>query len=124
MQGLFTFRNLTSLFLAVLFTQTAQANYELSIAEKNTMIKEEVASAQVMKELCPSIIGKNSKFDKNIDLLISEYLVDYSDKSATLQTIQNDPEYKSILNDAKNDIKDASAEDNKFACEEVANIQM
>lgn len=55
---LISFRSLLSLGVAALLSQAVLANEGLTPAEANTMVKEDIASAQVMIEVCPAIIGK------------------------------------------------------------------
>jgi predicted nucleic acid-binding protein len=47
------------------------------INEENTLIKDDIASAQVLTEMCPSLIGKNAKFDQNIKKMVSSSLSGY-----------------------------------------------
>ncbi len=54
-----------------------------------------------MAEVCPAIIGKNAKFDSNIQSLIKSYLADYSEKSMTYEKLQADAEYKSFLAESR-----------------------
>ncbi len=82
---LISFRSLLSLGVAALLSQAVLANEGLTPAEANTMVKEDIASAQVMIEVCPAIIGKNAKFDHNTHQLIQSYLQDYSDKSMNFE---------------------------------------
>ena len=92
-------------------------------AEANTIVKEDIASAQVMAELCPAAVGKSAKFDGNINTLIQGYLADYSDKSMTYEKIQSDSEYKSLLNEAREAAKEASQSEQKEVCSDVLSYQ-
>ncbi|MFC6052477.1 MCR_0457 family protein [Acinetobacter portensis] len=112
------------LAITLAMTQSIHATTDLSLAEKNSIIKEDVASAQIMQEVCPTLIGKNAKFDQNIKNLISEYLADYSDKNISLEKLKLDAEYKILLQEAREALKDASQEENQFACTEVSTIEM
>ncbi|OTG64401.1 hypothetical protein B9T25_13265 [Acinetobacter sp. ANC 4470] len=118
-----SFRGLFSLGVAALLSQAVLANEGLTPAEANTMVKEDIASAQVMIEVCPAIIGKNAKFDQNTQQLIQSYLQDYSDKSATYANIQSDTEYKSILNEARQAAKETSPDEQKSVCDDVVNYE-
>ena len=82
------FRRLLSLGFAAVLTQSVIAE-DLTAAEANTIVKEDVAAAQVMTEMCPALIGKNAKLDANIQALIQTYLQDYSE-SNKLTKITND----------------------------------
>ena len=118
---LISFRSLLSLGVAALLSQAVLANEGLTPAEANTMVKEDIASAQVMIEVCPAIIGKNAKFDHNTHQLIQSYLQDYSDKSMNFDKIQSDTEYKSILNEARQAAKETSKDEQKSVCDDVVN---
>ena len=120
---LISFRSLLSLGVAALLSQAVLANEGLTPAEANTMVKEDIASAQVMIEVCPAIIGKNAKFDHNTHQLIQSYLQDYSDKSMNYDKIQSDTEYKSILNEARQAAKETSKDEQKSVCDDVVNYE-
>ena len=120
---LISFRSLLSLGVAALLSQAVLANEGLTPAEADTMAKEDIASAQVMIEVCPAIIGKNAKFDHNTHQLIQSYLQNYSDKSMTYDKIQSDTEYKSILNEARQAAKETSKDEQKSVCDDVVNYE-
>ena len=119
-----SFRGLVGLGIAALLSSTVFANDGLSLEEANTIVKEDLASTQVMAEVCPAIIGKNAKFDQNIQLLIKAYLQDYSDQSMTFDKIQADSEYKSVLEEARQAAKETSKDEQKSVCEDVVNYQV
>lgn len=119
------YKALCFLLSLILFTiPVLHANSNLSTEEQNTIVKEELAAVQVMQEICPTYIGKNAKFDQNMQILISEYLKDYSDKSISLEKLASDSEYNILVEEARNALEDSSNEENKFACEEVLTIEM
>lgn len=118
-----SFRSLLGFGIATLLSSTVLANEGLSQEEANTIVKEDLASTQVMTEVCPAIIGKNAKFDQKIQLLIQSYLQDYSDKSMTFDKIQADSEYKSVLDEARQAAKETSNDEQKSVCEEVLAYQ-
>ena len=120
---LISFRSLLSLGVAALLSQAVLANEGLTPAEADTMAKEDIASAQVMIEVCPAIIGKNAKFDHNTHQLIQSYLQNYSDKSMNFDKIQSDTEYKSILNEAREAAKETSKDEQKSVCDDVVNYE-
>lgn len=118
-----SFRSLLGLGFAAVFSQAVIADEGLTQAEANTIVKEDIASAQVMAELCPAAVGKSAKFDGNINTLIQGYLADYSDKSMTYEKIQSDSEYKSLLNEAREAAKEASQSEQKEVCGDVLSYQ-
>lgn len=116
-------RSFLGLGFAALLSQAVLADESLTQAEANTLIKEDIASTQVMAEVCPAILGKNAKFNHNIQQLIQTYLQDYSDKSMTYDKIQADSEYKSVLDEARQAAKETSKDEQKTVCNEVVNYE-
>ncbi|MGE8538913.1 MAG: MCR_0457 family protein [Acinetobacter sp.] len=111
-----------ALSLAALVSPSVMAS-DLTAEENNTIVKEDIASAQVMAEVCPVVIGKNAKFDSTIQTLIQSYLADYSDKGMSYQKLQADSEYKSLLEEARQSAKQTSSDEQKTVCEEVLDYQ-
>lgn len=119
-----SFRALLGLGIATLLSQTVLANNGLTQAETNTMIKEDIASAQVMAEVCPSIIGKNAKFDHNIQHFIQLHLQEYPDKSMTYEKIQTDAEYQTVLHEAHQSAQETSKDEQKSVCDDITNHEV
>lgn len=105
--------SLTFVTSSITFAAGADVN------EENTLIKDDIASAQVLTEMCPSLIGKNAKFDQNIKKMVSSSLNGYSDKSATFESLQKDAEYQSLLKDARTAAKEVDNAEQKTACEDI-----
>ena len=111
-----------TLSLAAFISPSVMAN-DLTAEENNTIVKEDIASAQVMAEVCPAIIGQNAKLNSTIEQLIQSYLAEYSDKSMSYAQLQADSEYKSILEEARQGAKQTSDDEQKTVCNEVLNYQ-
>ena len=111
-----------ALSLAVSVSPSVMAS-ELTVDENNTIVKEDIASAQVMAEVCPAMIGQNAKLDSIIQTLIQSYLADYSDKGMSYQKLQADSEYKSLLEEARQGAKQTSTDELKTVCEEILDYQ-
>ncbi|KAB0623610.1 hypothetical protein F7P75_13840 [Acinetobacter gandensis] len=116
-------RGILGLGLAALLSQAVIADDGFTQDEANTIVKEDIASAQVMAEVCPALIGKNAKFDTNITTLTQSYLADYSDKSMTLAKLQADSEYKSVLEEARQAAKETDKSEQKSVCDDVLNYE-
>ncbi|MGE8654759.1 MAG: MCR_0457 family protein [Acinetobacter gandensis] len=116
-------RGILGLGLAALLSQAVIADDGFTQDEANTIVKEDIASAQVMAEVCPALIGKNAKFDANITALTQSYLADYSDKSMTLAKLQADSEYKSVLEEARQAAKETDKSEQKSVCDDVLNYE-
>lgn len=111
-----------TLSLAAFISPSVMAN-DLTVEENNTIVKEDIASAQVMAEVCPASIGQNPKFNSTVEQLIQSYLADYSDKGMSYQKLQADSEYKSLLEEARQGAKQTSSDEQKTVCEEMLNYQ-
>lgn len=112
--------------LAVSFTfLTAPAVFAdaASVKEADALIKDDIANAQVLIEMCPNLIGKNAKFDQNIKKMVDSYLGSYSDKSASLESLQKDDEFSSLLKDARQAATEVDKAEQQVACEEVLNFE-
>ena len=116
-------RGILGLGLAALLSQAVIADDGFTQDEANTIVKEDIASAQVMAEVCPALIGKNAKFDANITALTQSYLADNSDKSMTLAKLQADSEYKSVLEEARQAAKETDKSEQKSVCDDVLNYE-
>lgn len=104
--------------LSAIFSH-AVAGSDLTQAEANTIFKEDLASVQVLSEICPKIIGANAIFDTKIQKLMQTYISDFSGPKTSLEALQSDNEYKSILNEARADVEQGSADEQKSACTDV-----
>lgn len=118
-----TLRNFFGLGMAIMISQSAFALEGLSTEEANTIVKEDIAAAQVMTELCPALVGQNAKIDSNIQSLIQTYLQDYSDQSMTYAKLQSDSEYISILKEARTDANQTDKAEQKSVCDDVVNFE-
>lgn len=99
------------------------ADETVSVKEADALIKDDIANAQVLIEMCPALIGKNAKFDQNIKKMVGTYLSNYSDKSASLESLQKDAEFKSLLKDAHEAAAEVDKVEQKAVCEEVLNFE-
>ena len=99
------------------------ADEAVSVKEADALIKDDIANAQVLIEMCPALIGKNAKFDQNIKKMVGTYLSNYSDKSASLESLQKDAEFKSLLKDAHEAAAEVDKAEQKAVCEEVLNFE-
>ena len=77
-------------FFGVSFTLVAAsvafADEAVSVKEADALIKDDIANAQVLIEMCPNLIGKNAKFDQNIKKMVGSYLSNYSDKTTSIDS--------------------------------------
>jgi hypothetical protein len=116
--------NFTPLFTLVLcaFISTlAMANTELSNAEADTIIKEDIAAAQVMIELCPALVGSKANIEQKVQVIIQTYLTELSDKHINYTALQKDTEYQAVLEQARQDMQQTSGAEQNELCLELAN---
>lgn len=118
----FSLYSALTLCLTAFFSHPALAS-DLATEENNTIVKEDIASAQVTSEVCPTLLGQNAKFDSTIQRLIQTYLEEYSEQGMTYAQLQADSEYQSILAETRQGAKQTSQDEQKAACEEVLSYQ-
>lgn len=106
-----------------LFTAQAIFAEAISVQEADALIKDDIANAQVLIEMCPKLIGENAKFDQNINQIIASYLEGYSNKSASLQSLQTDNDFKISLKEARAAAKEVDQAEQKSVCEDVLNFE-
>lgn len=111
-----------TLSVAAFISPSVVAN-DLTTAENDTIVKEDIAAAQVMAEVCPAVIGQSAKLNSTIQELIQSYLAEYSDKGMSYAKLQADSEYKSLLEEARQGAKQTADDEQKTVCEEVLNYQ-
>ena len=116
-------RGILGLGLAALLSQAVIADDGFTQDEANTIVKEDIAAAQVMTEFCPALVGQGPKIESNIQTLIQTYLQDYSDKSMTYAKLQSDSEYQSILKEARTDANGTDKAEQKSVCDDVVNFE-
>ncbi|MBY3625455.1 hypothetical protein HGO21_38925 [Acinetobacter sp. CUI P1] len=114
-------------FFGVSFTlvgaSVAFADEAVSVKEADALIKDDIANAQVLIEMCPNLIGKNTKFDQNIKKMVGSYLSNYSDKTASIESLQKDAEFQSLLKDARSAATEVEKSEQKSVCEDVLNFE-
>lgn len=123
MRHLSNFIRVFAVSFAFLTAPIAFANDAVSVKEADALIKDDIANAQVMIEMCPTLIGKNAKFDQNIQKMLGTYLGSYSDKTVTLESLQKDTEFQTLLKDARNAAKQVDQAEQKSVCEEVLHFE-
>ncbi|MCK0912442.1 hypothetical protein BFR85_005220 [Acinetobacter pittii] len=106
-----------------LCTQVVFADEDISTQEADSLIKDDIAATQVLQEICPAFVGPNKKLESNAQKIIAMYLSGYSNKSMTLATLQNDAEFKTLLNEAHLAAKQMDHHEQHELCEEIVNYK-
>lgn len=118
-------RSLNRILLSSLLMLSAHSAFadNLTTAESDELIKEDIAASQVLATVCPKIMGQNAIFDKKIQQLSQSYLKNMSVKSMTLNQLNQDAEYQAILKTAKADAAEVNQDEQKSVCAEVLEIE-
>ncbi|NUF28815.1 hypothetical protein HUN28_01270 [Acinetobacter oleivorans] len=106
-----------------LCTQAVFADEDISTQEADSLIKDDIAATQVLQEICPAFVGTNKKLESNTQKIITTYLQGYSNKSITLSALQNDAEFKTLLNEARQASKQMDHHEQHELCEEIVNYK-
>ncbi|MFW1950412.1 MCR_0457 family protein [Acinetobacter beijerinckii] len=123
MRHLSNFIRVFGVSFSLLTASVVFADEAVSVKEADALIKDDIANAQVLIEMCPTLIGKNAKFDQNIKQMVASYLSNYSDKSASIESLQKDGEFQSLLKDAREAAKEVEKSEQKSVCEDVLNFE-
>lgn len=123
MRHLSNFIRVFGVSFSLLTASVVFADEAVSVKEADALIKDDIANAQVLIEMCPTLIGKNAKFDQNIKQMVASYLSNYSDKSASVESLQKDGEFQSLLKDAREAAKEVEKSEQKSVCEDVLNFE-
>lgn len=123
MRHLSNFIRVLGVGFSLLTASVVFADEAVSVKEADALIKDDIANAQVLIEMCPALIGKNAKFDQNIKQMVASYLSNYSDKSASIESLQKDGEFQSLLKDAREAAKEVEKSEQKSVCEDVLNFE-
>ena len=120
--------SLSLLIMSSFATSPVFAADKKSVAEKievtpisEDVTKEELAAIYVLSEICPSLIGKDLKFNKAYEQLVKAYLSNEDDAVDVLKKRANSKDFKAALKEARNDAKAASDDDNRQICDDVRN---
>ena len=82
---------------------------------------QELAVIYVLSETCPTLIGKDLKFNKAYDTLVKSYLSNEKNAVEMLSKRMQTKEYTESLKEARDIAKAASDEDNRQICDDVRN---
>lgn len=109
-----------SLFTTLSCTMTYAEN--LSKAELDLLVKEDIATARVLTEVCPALIGENEKLLQHIQSFTQNNLKRLSNPATTLRQLEQDIEYQTTYDQAKKDSLSTDQAEQKQGCEEILNL--
>ncbi|WP_130802916.1 MCR_0457 family protein [Acinetobacter ihumii] len=82
---------------------------------------QELAAIYVLSEVCPTLIGKDLKFNKAYENLVKAYLNNEPNAVEILKKRVKTKEFQPALKEARADAKKASDDDNRQICDDVRN---
>lgn len=95
---------------------------DFSAAEKQTMLKEDLALAQMLSDFCPSIVADSSRLNVNLEALKNKSLVELTD--FTEATLATDAEYQTLLKAAQDATSQISKDEQRSLCEDALNYSI
>ena len=82
---------------------------------------QELAAIYVLSEICPSLIGKDLKFNTAYENLAQAFLANEKDAVKMLNQRAKAKDFQVALTEARNDANAASEDDNRQICDDVRN---
>ncbi len=112
---------ITSGHAATKSNKAAENPGQVVVENANGASQEEIATVDVLNEICPQILGQNNNknFRKGYSNLLSELLPSIKNPVLSVQSMHTDPAYMSILENARTKAVAEKVEDNREICLEV-----
>ncbi len=112
---------ITSGHAATKTNKTAVNPGQVVVENTNGTSQEEIATVDVLNEICPQILGQNNNknFRKGYSNLLRELLPSIKNPVLSVQSMHTDPDYMSILENARTKAVAEKIEDNREVCLEV-----
>lgn len=98
----------------------ASANSKVELKSNLPVTQEEIATVNVLGEICPKILGKNPAFDRGYRYVLADLLPNFSDPVLAVRALQDDPDYQKVLKDARVEAGKATVQENRDVCLEVS----
>jgi hypothetical protein len=95
------------------------ADENIEVTPLQNVTGHELAAIYVLSELCPKIVKDQEKFSAGYAKLAKEYLPTAENPVETLEQLSQQTNFKSILDEAKSDAKNAGDAKNKEICQEL-----
>jgi len=112
---------ITSSYAATSKTTDSKAQVEVESNQGQGASQEEIATIDVLNEICPKIIGTNNNknFSKGYANLITQMLPSIKNPVAAVQAMHTDPDYMKIYDNARVNTLKEKEDDNRDVCLEV-----
>jgi len=101
----------------------AAAKSQVTVEGTSSTSQEEIATVDVLNEICPNILGTNNNknFAKGYRSLITSLLPSIKFPVESVAAMHSDPEYMKIYSDARTQALAQKTEDNREVCLDVLN---
>ena len=106
--------------LTFLSSTLVQANL-ISKAELDLVVKEDIAAAQVLNEICPALITDATKIKQQVDSFTAESLKHLSQANLSFEQLKADPKYQNAFKEALAENNEYSQEEKQQGCNELIN---
>ena len=103
--------------LTFLSSTLVQANL-ISKAELDLVVKEDIAAAQVLNEICPALITDASKIKQQVNQFTLDSLKHLS-TTISFEKLKSDPEYQHAFQEALAENEEYSQQEKKQGCDEL-----
>ena len=127
-KNVFASLGLSLLITATVVTPATYAAEKKSSTEKievtpmaDNVSDQELAAIYVLSEICPSLIGKDLKFNTAYENLAQAFLANEKDAVKMLYKRAKAKDFQVALTEARNDANAASEDDNRQICDDVRN---
>ncbi len=127
-KNVFASLGLSLLITATFVTPATHAAEKKSSTEKievtpmaDNVSDQELAAIYVLSEICPSLIGKDLKFNTAYENLAQAFLANEKDAVKMLNKRAKAKDFQVALTEARNDANAASEDDNRQICDDVRN---
>lgn len=113
----------TSFVYSPVFAESSREAENIEVTPTQGTTQEELAAIHVLSEICPNLIGKSDEFNEGYARLVHAYLPDQDDALNYLNKRSQEKNFKKFLNEARNDAKAATDEQNTQICKDVMSYQ-
>ena len=102
-------------------TDSDAANAAVEFKQSLPTTMEEIATVDVLGEICPKILGErmNRQFNQGYQHLVSGLLPNIPSPSIAIQSLHSDAEYSALLNTARADAAKYAVAENRAVCLDV-----
>lgn len=115
--------HVSHLLTCTLFISVCSHAESLSKTELDTIVKEDIATAQVLIETCPALVGHSEKIKQHVDQFTQDSLNRLNTPISSIQQLQQDKEYIEIFKSAKAEALAYDKNEQKSGCEEVLSLE-